>query len=240
MIELLQLERNPGCGKGRAIEISARAPHAYDHGARADRPAEVEHQLAFRAPRSELRAPHERRRDAVGVAQERERRVTQIHQPLPVARIDIAQFACIGAEPPGGGICAPQRLVVQRRPLLAVVDLFIEDALLLRALQHRYRQPVRGAVDTHGRAVLVIATLELHMVEEDEDIGTGHAMQVAEPRQVVRLVNRDAHSLSPEQMLETARRKSRPRRLARRGRRWAQTLSQRRGGGAMALDGPRA
>src|SRR5437660_10287236 len=118
----------------------------------------------------------------------------------------MSKLDCIGAKPPGGGICAPQRLVVQRRPLLAVVDLFIEDALLLRALQHRYRQPVRGAVDTHGRPVLVIATLELHMVEEDEDIGTGQATQVAEPRQVVRSVTRDAHSRSPDQMLETARR----------------------------------
>jgi hypothetical protein len=40
--------------------------------------------------------------------------------------------------------------------------------------------------EANAAAILVIAALELHIVEEDEEIGLRHAMQIAEPGEVTR------------------------------------------------------
>src|SRR6185436_17726030 len=50
----------------------------------------------------------------------------------------------------------------------------------------------------HHGAVLVVAALELHVVEQDERVDLRHAMQVPEPRQVMRLVNGDDHWIGGE------------------------------------------
>src|SRR5438874_1770396 len=94
---------------------------------------------------------------------------------------------------PGMNGAAPHCLyagcVAQRREVIAapgargiaVVDDLVDDALLLRMLLHRHREPARLAVDADLAAVLVVAALELHMVEHDEKIGLRHAMQISEP-----------------------------------------------------------
>jgi hypothetical protein len=51
---------------------------------------------------------------------------------------------------------------------VAVVDALVEDALLLRVLLHRHAEPARLAVEADLAAVLVVAPLELHVVEHDE------------------------------------------------------------------------
>jgi hypothetical protein len=90
------------------------------------------------------------------------------------------------------------------RAHVAVVDLLVEDALAVRALHHRHRQPARFArvalrralVHAKARAVLVargVAALELHVIEQHEEIRVRHALQVAEPGEEMRLVDGDDH-----------------------------------------------
>src|SRR3954464_2487051 len=95
----------------------------------------------------------------------------------------------------------PQSGEVDRSPgaRVLVVDELVDDAVLLRALRHRHRKPARFAVEPDLAAVLVTAALELDVVQQDEQIDLGHAVQVAEPRQIVRLVNRDDHRSCPSE-----------------------------------------
>src|SRR5687768_9500042 len=77
---------------------------------------------------------------------------------------------------------------------VAVVYPLVEDALLLRMLLHRHGEPARLAVDADLAAVLVVAALELHVVEHDEQVHLRHAVQVAQPGDEVRLVDGDDHA----------------------------------------------
>src|SRR3546814_10427506 len=58
------------------------------------------------------------------------------------------------------------------------------------------RQPARRAIAKDSDAVGVAVLAELDVVEEDEDVGPGDLMKIAEPRQIVRLMNGDDHRRS--------------------------------------------
>jgi len=58
---------------------------------------------------------------------------------------------------------------------------------------HRHRQPARARRRLDAVPVLPTVLLVLHRVEEDEAVGCGPLGEVPEPRQVVRLVDRDFH-----------------------------------------------
>src|SRR3954466_4868167 len=114
MSEILEDELDAGAGEGLAIQVLARAAEADEQSVGADRLAKIEYQLALRATRVELGAIRERGVDAECAAQEMQRRLVEIHQALPVRRIQRAQRF-------GGGsaIGAAQRLEVRRSPVLA-------------------------------------------------------------------------------------------------------------------------
>src|SRR6185436_14053149 len=136
--------------------------------------------------------------DAEGLAQQVEARLIELGQPL-VARLEqLAQRLDVAAEERRRAVGVAQRREVRVRPPLArgleaVVDLLVDDALFLRLLDDRHAEPARFVVDAHHGAVLVVAALELHVVEQDERVDLRHAVQVPEPRQVMRLVNGDDH-----------------------------------------------
>jgi hypothetical protein len=58
------------------------------------------------------------------------------------------------------------------------------------------RASSRLVLDADRGAVLVAAPLELHVVEEDEQVDLGHAVEVPEPGQEMRLVDGDFHGAS--------------------------------------------
>src|SRR3954471_23923326 len=81
MPELLQLEGDAGARECRAVEISARAAEADEQRAGADGLAGIEHQLALCTRDAEARALHQRRANAVSIAQEGEQGVVQLDEP---------------------------------------------------------------------------------------------------------------------------------------------------------------
>src|SRR5207245_7663942 len=58
---------------------------------------------------------------------------------------------------------------------------------------HRHREPLRPGGRLDPIAILPAVLFELHGVEEDEHVGFSPLGQVAEPRQVVRLMDGDLH-----------------------------------------------
>src|SRR3954468_12658232 len=108
--ELLHLELDARRRKGRTVQVVPRAAQADEKRARAHRLAEVQHQLALRALHAELGALHERRTDVEYVAQEAERVLVEVREPLPFAVEDRAQVGGIHAEEAGASVRATQRL----------------------------------------------------------------------------------------------------------------------------------
>jgi hypothetical protein len=90
-----------------------------------------------------------------------------------------------------------QRLEVVRPPLAAapfgVVDALLDDAFLLAQLDDGNREPARLALEQDLGAVLVVAPLELDVVQDDEQVGFRHPVEISEPRQVIRLMDRNEH-----------------------------------------------
>jgi len=120
-----------------------------------------------------------------------------VHPEAPQFGRVVVEEACVAVGVAQGLIVvrAPPVRLVERR----VVDALVDDAFVARMLFHRHRQPLRVAIDQDACAVLVVAALELHMVEHDEQVGTDHPVEVAEPGQEVGLMQGDDHlAFSPE------------------------------------------
>src|SRR3954471_2536935 len=201
MPELLPGDADAGALERLAIEVLARAAHAAEERVGADLLAELEDQLRLRALRAELGAPHERRADAEGVAQHFEQREVEIDQPVPARAEDVLQRRQVEAGEAGFPLRMAARRGLDRRTVPGafepVVELLLEDAFLLRALQDRNGQPARlvtfRPLHADARAVLVVGLLELDVVEHYEQIRLRHAVQVPEPRHEARLVDGDDH-----------------------------------------------
>ena len=89
VLELMVVHLNSVRGKDLCIQIAARAAEAGEQRARAQRLADVQDQVGARAVDRELRAAREARAHAERVAQEIERRLVEVDQPVP-ARVEDA------------------------------------------------------------------------------------------------------------------------------------------------------
>src|SRR5207244_8990960 len=122
---------------------------------------------ALRALDAELGAAHERRADGEGVAQQVEQLLVEIDEPLPAMLEDTLQVRGIGIEEPGLAVGVAQRGEMAARPRAAliepVVDFLVDDALLLRALDHRHGKPARAVFHADAGAALVIRASDLDM-----------------------------------------------------------------------------
>src|SRR5204863_376282 len=79
-------------------------------------------------------------------------------------------------------------------------DPLVADALVLRPAQERHRQPRHPVVDLDAVAVLEVLRLVLHVVDDDEDVGAGELVEVAEPGQVGGLVGSQDHRAMPPEI----------------------------------------
>src|SRR5579863_6978838 len=98
------------------------------------------------------------------------------------------------------GIIEPQSLPVLGGPLPFVGNLYFvnpQDAKFTRSL-HRNRQPAPAFASADLVAIGEAVFLELHVVEHDVRIRYRDAMEVTQPRQVGRLINRNDHVLSDD------------------------------------------
>src|ERR1043166_8940233 len=195
-LALARLLEKKGATRGTAVEQEIERG---EQPVGAHRAAKVQDQVCFRALDAELRAARERRADLERFAHEFERRAIEIHQARPAGLEDPAQRGGVGLEMLRLAVSVPQRGKMVRSPgaWILVIDHLVNDAFLLRALLHRHGEPARLAVEPDLAAVLAVAALELHVVQQDEEVHPGHAVQVTEPRQIVRLENRDDHRSSP-------------------------------------------
>src|SRR5262249_44127781 len=73
----------------------------------------------------------------------------------------------------------------------------VADALVLRALLDRHRQPAGPVVPLDAVAVLEVLRLVLQIVHDDEDVGLRHLVEVAQPGQGRGLVRGDDHRGAP-------------------------------------------
>ena len=91
-----------------------------------------------------------------------------------------------------------QRLIVVRTPpakllFCRIFDLLVDHPFLLRVLHDRHGKPVRLAIEKYPRPVLIVAPLELHMIEHNEQIGLQHPVKVAEPGEEMGLMHGHDH-----------------------------------------------
>jgi len=81
-----------------------------------------------------------------------------------------------------------QGLQVLARPRRAVVDLDLCDGLG-KSVAHGHGQPLPAVGGADAISILPLVLLELHVLEQNEHIGSVHLVEVAEPWQVLRLMS---------------------------------------------------
>src|SRR5262245_3726545 len=109
MLELLPLHADPRALDRGGIEIRARSTEPAEKDVGADGAADVDDQLRLGARYAELRAPDERRADAEGVAQQIERGLVDLDQPLPARLEQALEVRRVGAEESRRAVGVAQR-----------------------------------------------------------------------------------------------------------------------------------
>jgi hypothetical protein len=198
MLEFLPLHADVRGLEGLEVEVAARAAQAAEESAAlADVAAEVQQQGRARPLHLHLGAAHDRCADLEGLAQEIEHGEVEVDELVPARLQDLLQPRRVLVEERRLAVGVLERLEVRRAPgavaALGVVHHLLEDGLLLADLHHRHGEPLRRVVAADRGAVLVVAALELHVVQDDEDVGLHHAVEVTQPRYVMGLVNGDEH-----------------------------------------------
>jgi hypothetical protein len=93
---------------------------------------------------------------------------------------------------------SPRGLLLPGKPVVELLgQKLLRDRLGPAPLLHGHREPARPLRRLDAGPVLEILALELNVVEKDELVGLQHAVEVAEPREKVRLVRGENHPLSP-------------------------------------------
>ena len=88
-----------------------------------------------------------------------------------------------------------QRLTVLAAPGVAFVDRDVADRHR-EAMVHWHRQPLPACAGADAVAILPFVLLVLDHVEQDETVDPVHLVEEAEPREVLRLVDREPHAPS--------------------------------------------
>src|SRR6266446_6783303 len=112
--------------------------------------------------------------------------------PIPLSAVEALQLVPVVRPRRRLGVGVVDRPEVPRAPGLGRLDHHVADCRA-EAGADRGRQPTRSVASLDPVAVLPAIFLVLHGVEKHEEVGGGPLGEVPEPRQIVRLVDRDFH-----------------------------------------------